>query len=158
LTLKKDGLSNGTGIDFFSSDLIISSILLMALWHSITLFLCRFKHPFSLPQDLGEALGVPFSNFSQVSYILSQLTSRSFHPLTITKWMPRKEAESIFIKALKQERFGDVTRIGYLFNEGWLEFVLYFDTADRLRRVVIQHQLLSLDAPCELQLTGKPKS
>ena len=59
--------------------------------------------------------------------------------------MPREEAEAAFQSAQRKERFGRNSLFSYYFQEGWLEFKLYFDEKARLRRIYLQHKDLNSD-------------
>lgn len=110
---------------------------------SLQKFLCRFKHPRSLPEEIGKDLGVQIL-YNQISFqeCIDYLTSPEHRSKNLKKFMPRKEAEEKFHFARRKERFKNNSLFSYHIYHGWLAFDLVFDENDRLRRVYMQHQHL----------------
>jgi len=112
----------------------------------------RFRYPISLPQDIEEATGVELSNALSFEEMVEQLSHCCFCPKKIQKFMPRNKAESIFKTARLCERFCDRTLFSFCFTEGWVEFVLKFDSYSRLRRVYLMHKRVKEDLGIEIPL------
>ena len=66
--------------------------------------------------------------------------------------MDRKEAESVFSKAVRQEHFSQQSLFSYYFSQGWMEFSLHFDEDNRLRRLYVQHKAFQDPDGVEIQL------
>lgn len=115
-------------------------------------FFARVRYPFSLPEEIAEALGVPLSNGLTFNEFFGMLLEPTFKPTTLSKFMTREQAEGAFGKALRKEQFAQSTLISYYFSEGWLEFVLKFDNEKRLRRLYIQHKNIDQDEGIEIPL------
>ncbi len=117
--------------------------------------LCRFKHPRSLPEEIGKDLGVQIL-YNQISFqeCIDYLTSPEHRSKNLKKFMPRKEAEAKFHFAIRKELFKNNSLFSYHVYHGWLAFDLVFDESDRLRRVYMQHQSLkeSTDEGIEIEL------
>ena len=122
--------------------------------HSLD-FLIRFRYPVSLPEEVGEALGLSLSNFLSFSEMFAQLISTAAPPTKLFKMMGREEAESSFGKARKKEKFSNSSLFSYYFNDSWLEFSLEFDETQALRRIYLQHK--SLKEPYEIPLPAPSK-
>jgi len=103
-------------------------------------FFARFRYPVTLPEDVTETLGVQVSNFMSFDELIKKITSSRCNPLSLAKYMPRKEAERAFQRATCIEQFGEKTLVSYFFPEGWVEFVLKFDHQSRLRRIYLLHK------------------
>ena len=116
-------------------------------------FFIRFRHPFTLPEDIANSLGVRVSNNVSFDDFVTRLTAPECCPTTLHKLMGRNEAENAFCGAQRKEQFQRNTLISYYFNEGWLEFNLQFDQESRLRRIYIQHKKIESDQGVELHLT-----
>jgi len=112
----------------------------------------RFRYPVSLPEDLSNALGLAFSNCMTFDEIISKLTHPSTTLIRLKKFMDREEAEEAFESAYKKDRFSKNSLFSYYFNEGWIEFILYFDDESRLRRIYFQHKMIEQDEGIELAL------
>lgn len=112
----------------------------MKVLQSFSRLLSRFRHPVSLPEEVADALGIPLSNFLSVDQMLRQLTRVSPDPSRLHRFMRRAEAESVFDKALRKERFSHHSHFAYHFEGNWLEFVLQFDDQEKLRRVYLHHK------------------
>jgi len=116
-------------------------------------FFLRFRYPVSLPEDVANALGINVSNFLTFDEFVSQLTSSSCKPTSISKFMDRSQVEEAFKGALLKEHFNEKTIFSYYFSEGWMEFVLLFDTQSRLRRIYIQHKHIEQEEGVEIPLS-----
>ena len=102
--------------------------------------LSRFRYPVSLPEDVAKDLGFSLSNFMSFGELVQCLTHSTTPPANLQRFMPRSQAEKVFQKALRKEKFSQNSLFSYYFNEGWMEFVLQFDDDSRLRRLYIQHK------------------
>lgn len=125
----------------------------MLHWGRIVRFFARFWHPVALPEEVVETLGVEVSNFLSFGDLIRCLNSCHCHPPSLAKYMPRKDAETAFKKPTCVEKIGNKTLISYYFNEGWVEFVLHFDTDGRLRRIYLLHKEIEQDEGVEIQLS-----
>ncbi len=112
----------------------------------------RLRYPVSLPEDVAQALGVPFSNAQPFKDFVKQLLAPTLKPTTLSRFMMREDAERAFGNAPIKERFHRSTLFSYYFNEGWLEFVLKFDDQGSLRRVYMMHKDIPLENGIELRL------
>lgn len=117
-------------------------------------FIARFRYPVSLPEDVAVALGIDLSNFLTFDQFVGCLCSCL--PTRIRKFMPRDEAEEAFQSAISKERFLRNTLCSYEFNQGRIVFVLKFDEEGRLRRMYLQHKLISSDQGLEIPLAWEP--
>jgi len=108
-------------------------------------FFLRIRYPVSLPEDIAADLGINASNLLTFEQFVRQLSHQSCCPKRLTRFMPREEAEAAFQSAQRKERFGRNSLFSYYFQEGWLEFKLYFDEKARLRRIYLQHKDLNSD-------------
>ena len=118
------------------------------LWHVMV----RFRYPVTLPEEIATDLGVSISNFITFEQFVEKLTSVSCCPARLKRFMPRILAEAAFESAQRKERFGRNSLFSYYFQEGWLEFSLYFDDQSRLRRIYIQHKRLATEQGVEIPL------
>lgn len=116
------------------------------------ILLARFKHPVSLPRDIGEALGLHLSNFSNFDDMMGSLISPPCSPELLYRYMPKVLAERQFVKARRKESFGNTSLFSYCFSSGWVEFSLHFDKQSRLRRLYVRHQCIESDQGIELPL------
>ncbi|MCH9633541.1 MAG: hypothetical protein S4CHLAM7_02690 [Chlamydiae bacterium] len=107
---------------------------------------CRFKHPISMPEDVGKDLGVQVL-YNEVSFqeCIDHLTDSHYRPKNLVRFMSRKKAESQFKSAVRKEIFAKRSLFSYYIYQGWLSFELVFDSSDQLRRVYMQHR--NLDSP-----------
>lgn len=112
----------------------------------------RFRYPVSLPEDVAEALGIPCSNSLSFEQFIQQLCSPQCRPTRLKKFMTREEVELAFVHALRKEHFNQNSLYSYYFNEGWMEFVLYFDDKSRLRRVYLQHKYIPQEEGFEISI------
>lgn len=117
--------------------------------------LIRFRYPLSMPEDVAKDLGLDISNFLSFPEFVKFLTNPYIRPAKLTKFMPRKEAEEIFRKALRKEKFSQNSLFCYHFNGGWMEFMLQFDEQSRLRRMYIHHK--DLKQKYEIQIGPSQK-
>lgn len=115
-------------------------------------FFPRLRYPVTLPEDIGEALGIAASNFSSFDEFVRLLTCPSCKPTRLMRFMPREKAEEAFKTAQRKERFQQNTLISYYFNEGWMEFILDFDDQSRLRRIYINHKQIEQERGIEIPL------
>ncbi|MEC7838839.1 MAG: hypothetical protein VX777_02230 [Chlamydiota bacterium] len=118
----------------------------------LTRFLARFRYPVSLPEDVTETLGVQVSNFLSFDELIKKVASSRCNPLSLAKYMPRKDAERAFQRATCIERFGEKTLVSYFFPEGWVEFILKFDRQSRLRRIYLLHKGIEDEGGIEISL------
>jgi hypothetical protein len=101
----------------------------------------RLRYPFSMPEDVATDLGLlHISNSFSFKEFTDYLTDPHTRPSKLTRFMSREQAEDIFRKALRKERFPHNSLFSYHFNGGWMEFVLQFDEQSRLRRLYIRHK------------------
>lgn len=114
-------------------------------------FFLRFRFPCSLPSEIGDSLGVEFSRYPTFPEMIDDISHCT--PTRLYKYMPRDEAEELFRTAQKKEQFVSSSLFSYYFNEGWVEFVLYFDEQSRLRRLYFQHKSIEQDEGIEIPLT-----
>lgn len=121
-------------------------------FQSFCRMLTRFRYPFSLPEDVADALGISFSNFLTFDKFIEKLTDPSCVPERLMKFMPREEAEAAFESACRKEIFPQKTLFSYYFNQGWLEFILQFDNQSRLRRIYVQHKKIKCQEGTEIPL------
>lgn len=114
-------------------------------------FFVRFRYPFSLPEDISKALGVPLSNSLPFNEFVNRLVAPAFKPTTLCKFMIREKAEEAFCNAPCQERFGQSTLFTYYFKGGPLQFVLKFKD-EKLRRVSVLHKDIPQDDGIEIRI------
>lgn len=115
-------------------------------------FFLRFRYPLSMPEDVGDALGIQISNWVTFQEFVSSLTSPNCRPTKLKKFMPREKAEEAFLSAPIKEKFQHNTLISYCFNEGFVEFILHFDEQSKLRRIYLQHKGIKHDRGFEIPL------
>lgn len=113
----------------------------------------RLRYPVSLPEDVANALGIHVSNFMTFDQFVSQLVSPKCRPTRLKKFMPREKAEEAFAGALRKEYFKHNSLFSYYFNEGWMEFVLFYDEHSRLRRIYLQHKHIVEEEGIEIPLS-----
>lgn len=118
--------------------------------------LVRLRYPVSLPQDVACSLGIELPNTVRFKELLTQLTDPSLKLGTLTRYMPRDEAERSFQSALRKERFQHSSLYSFYFTEGWLEFELHFDETSKLRRLYVHHRLLPYPSGYEITLSQIP--
>lgn len=113
----------------------------------------RLRYPFSLPEDVGNDLGIEEASKWSVEELVSHLT-KSGRPLSrLRKMMSRERAEALFSQALRSERFHSQSLFSYYFKEeGWLAFCLHFDRDSRLRRIYLQKKDLPEPQGVEIAL------
>lgn len=114
--------------------------------------LLRWRYPVSLPEDIAADLGIRSSNLLTFTEFINQLSSLSYRPERLSRFMPRNEAEAAFELAKRKEIFGKSSLFSYYFHEGWLEFNLHFDENARLRRIYMQHKSFHSDQGVEIPL------
>lgn len=110
------------------------------LLSSLSMVLARFRYPVSLPEDVAVDLGLDLSNRLSFDEFISCLTNPQCCPTKLTRFMLREQAEFVFSRALRKERFARDSHFSYHFNGGWMEFILKFDIDSRLRRIYICHK------------------
>lgn len=110
----------------------------------------HIRYPISHPADVLRALGIQPRKSFNFRQFLQHVVTQS--PRTLYRRMLRTDAEKIFKTAYKKEVFHHTTIISYCFCQGWLEFILEFDTKDLLRRLYVQHRLLNSAHSLELEL------
>jgi len=115
----------------------------------------RFIHPYSLPCDIADALGVDISNFISLNNLIAYLTSNSCHPKKLKKFMAREDAEEAFRNAFRIDHFPKISLCYYPFKSGCIEFILYFDEFSRLRRIYLQSNLIVSEEALEIPLYSK---
>lgn len=124
----------------------------MKILKNIRRFFLRFRYPVSLPEDIASALGVSIPNTLTFSEFIARLSDKHLVPTRLKKFMPREKAETIFALAVRKDRFAHNTLFSYYFPEGWIEFILWFDDQDRLRRLYLQHHGILSDQGVEINL------
>jgi len=120
-------------------------------------FLVRFRHPYSLPEELGIAVGHALPNHLCFEELLGLLQGEDFIPSTLYHNMPRREALKAFQTALKKEFFGNRASLSFQFSCGWIQFDLDFES-EKLRRVFLHHPKLPLSDKHEIRLQSNTKS
>ena len=120
--------------------------------------LVRFRYPMSLPEDIANALGISLSNALTFDELIQSLVGSACFPQRIQKYMPRHEVEKAFNTAKKCERFGDRTLCSFCFNEGWIEFILKFDSSSKLRRIYLLSKEIDNDLGIEIHLSSSKDS
>lgn len=105
------------------------------LLSSIKLGYNRLRYPFSMPEDIGEDLGLDITNQLNFESFLQLLCSSSCLPQNLQKYMERDHVEKHFSHAFRTDRFSDKTLVCYYFKQGWIEFELKYDDENRLRRI-----------------------
>ena len=118
----------------------------------IARFFARFRYPVTLPEDVAETLGIKVSNFLSYNELIKQISNCESNPQRLARFMPRNEAESAFQHATCIERFGSKTLVSYYFTEGWVGFVLHFDSQLQLRRVYLRHKEIESEEGVEINL------
>lgn len=108
------------------------------MFDALMRFICRFRYPVSLPEDIALDLGINLPNTLNFQEFLKFLSSPHHRPSKIRKFMEREKAERTFCKALKCERFKTCSFFSYYFKKNWLVIALHFDDKDRLRRMYLQ--------------------
>lgn len=121
-------------------------------------FICRFRYPVSLPEEVALALGIELSNFYTFEDCMKRITSPSCCPSNLRKYMDRQKAEAAFANACRTDTFTHSSLFSYYFNEGWLEFELRFDEESRLRRLYVRHRDLPQEQGLELTLLERRSS
>jgi hypothetical protein len=120
--------------------------------HYLHLLKTRWRYPVCCPEDIASALGVSLSNHICFEELVAQLTNKGYHASSLEKYMPREGAEAVFSHAQCVERFQNMTLVSFYFSEGWMEFSLYFDSNERLRRLYLQHQYIPSQLGIEIAL------
>lgn len=115
-------------------------------------FFLRFRYPVSLPEDIAQALGLEISNYVTFAQFVNYLTSSSFKPTRLTRFMPREKAEEAFQNAHSKELFKHTSLFSFYFPEGWMEFVLEFDEQSKLRRLYLHHKAIKQERGQEILL------
>jgi hypothetical protein len=115
-------------------------------------FFLRFRYPVSLPEDVAQALGLEISNYVTFEQFISRLSSPTFKPSRLMKFMPREKAEEAFQNAQSKERFKSTSLFSFYFSQGWMEFVLEFDDQSRLRRLYLHHKIIQEERGKEILL------
>lgn len=110
--------------------------VLQPLYH---LFI-RFRYPVSLPEDVASDLGLSLTNRLKFQEFMHCLIDPRYRPSKLTRFMPREQAEAIFLLARRKEKFKQNSLFSYYFKGGWMEFNLQFDEQARLRRLYIFHR------------------
>ncbi|MGM0440412.1 MAG: hypothetical protein ACQEP8_04800 [Chlamydiota bacterium] len=118
----------------------------------------RWLYPVSLPEDIGEALGINIPPSITYQRLMEVLTDPQNCPHRLARYMPRELAEAAFSKALRKESFNHESVFSYYFREGWLEFVLLFDVDSCLRRVYLQHPALQEEDGWEIPLSRRTRT
>lgn len=108
------------------------------LLENLSRFICRFRYPVSLPEDIASDIGVDLPNHLNFEEFLKRLASPQNCPKHLWKWMRRDLAENAFKSALKSEIFLSSSLFSYYFSQGWVVIALYFDEAETLRRLYVQ--------------------
>lgn len=125
----------------------------MKTFERLSRFFARFRYPVALPEDVAETLGLSISNFLSFNELVATLEmTRRCNPYQLAKFMPRRDAENAFKRATCKECFREKSIISYYFPEGWIEFVLYFDGENRLRRIYLLHKNTRQEQGLEITL------
>jgi len=114
----------------------------------------RLRYPNSLPEDIGDALGINIPENVEINTLVNLLLTSGIKPSRINKFMCREKAELAFSKALRKERFANSTLFSFYFNEGWVEFSLHFDEHSRLRRLYLNHKCINETCGLEVPLNA----
>ena len=115
-------------------------------------FFVRLRYPFSLPEEISEALGIPLSNQIAFHKLIAYLRSPHCRPAKLLKTMPREEAEATFRNASYSDHFHQTSSFSYHFSEGCLEFVLLFDKASKLKRLYLRFREFPEEGGIEISL------
>lgn len=118
----------------------------------ITRALAHFRHPLSLPEDIGYALSFQVSNFISVHQLLEIIIDEHFLVKNLSRFMPREQAELFFHKAITKDYFLDRSIFSFSFQNELVEFVLEFDSLSRLRRLYLRHPSILIQKGKELSL------
>lgn len=126
----------------------------MKLLRSLKLLALRWRYPFSLPEEVLDALGISLKDFSNFEEFIKNLTAPNVkQPVKLYRFMPRGEAEAAFeASAVNIERFHHNTLCSYHFDEGRLEILLQFDDKQLLRRIWLKHKLIAEEPGVEIHL------
>lgn len=113
----------------------------------------HFRHPISLPEDVGHALSFQVSNFISVHQLLEIIIDDQFFVKNLSRFMPREQAELFFYKATTKDYFLDRSIFSFSFQNELVEFVLEFDAMSRLRRLYLRHPSILMQKGKELALS-----
>lgn len=114
----------------------------------------RVRYPAALPQEIADDLGVALPERFSFDDFLTTLARPISPPSRLRRFMPRSLAEAPFNKAQLKERFKENTLFSYYFNEGWIIFILSFDSQGRLRGIQIRHERLKQEEGVILPLNS----
>ena len=120
--------------------------------YRLSRLIARIWYPVALPEEVAGTLGIQVSNFLSFSELLNVLSNPAFYVTSLSKYMPRQIAEAVFQNATCVEFFKDKTLVSFYFNEGWIEFVLCFDSNNCLRRIYLNHKQVESDPGIEIVL------
>jgi hypothetical protein len=117
----------------------------------------RLRYPFSMPEEIGLDLGLDVTNSTDFDSLLKFLRSSSCYPRNLRRYMKKDEAEALFSHAFRSDHFREKSIHCYYFKQGWVEFELVYDNADRLRRIILQSRDISADEGVEIKLSTPNK-
>ena len=122
------------------------------VYRRLLLLFRRVRYPVSVPEDVGEALGVEFSSCLRFTEFMEALCDPMCRPTRLRRFMSRHQAEVVFASAIRKEQFPSHTLCSYHFNGNWMEFELLFDEDSRLRRLYVHHKDLDFNKAVEIPL------
>ena len=114
----------------------------------------RFRYPFSMPEEVGQDIGLDVDNQITFDKFINILANPSFLPSKVQKYMSRSEADALFVHAFRSDLFQGKSLFYYYFKQGWVEFQMTYDENDRLRRMVLQNKQIAEDS-IEIKLARK---
>lgn len=117
-------------------------------------YFARFRYPFSMPEEVGQDIGLDINNQITFNHFINILANPAFHPSRVYKYMSRDEADALFAHAFRSDRFQTKSLFYYYFKQGWVEFEMTFDATGRLRRMLIQNKMIAEDS-IEIKLAPK---
>lgn len=112
----------------------------------------RYYYPYSLPSEIGNALGVQLVDSMPYERFLESLIDLHTSP-RLSRYMCRAAAEKAFRAATRCERYDNTTRYFFRFTDGWVEFELLFDEGNKLRRLFLHHRCIQDQDRLEIMLT-----
>lgn len=115
----------------------------------------RWRHPHTLPEEVASILDLDVSNYLTYEEFISLLKQHCHPPKTLTRFMPREQAERTFFKASYKEHFCNESHFSYCFKQGVIDFTLTYDGENRLRRLYLNHRGMELDQKLEIPLHNK---
>ncbi len=117
--------------------------------------IARFKHPYSLPTDIGKDLGLfSLNNYMSFCQLTSFLDSPDCHPTKLCKGMSKKAVINSFKNAYRQEDFSNKSLFCYYFKQGWIQFEVTFDELGGLKSLRFHCNNCHVRGGVEIPLTS----